>query len=176
MSLSVGGVNFTSSAPNNVVVDSGTSLFTLNTPLYNAIIQQFFSTPDCFVQNGYTTCNCNDIFPSLNFTLANSVKVSIPGTAYQFNNGDGTCTVYIQSQSQSQIVLGDTFMRGYVITFDRIHNRIGFYLKPVQTVNVISFSYNPPFFIASQFVLFALNVIAFLLGLGLCIRARYILN
>ena len=42
--FSVGGVDMTSTAADTAVVDSGTSLLVLNSDLYNAIIQQYFST------------------------------------------------------------------------------------------------------------------------------------
>jgi hypothetical protein len=45
----VDGVEMTSSASDTAVVDSGTSLLVLNPDIYNPIMQQYFSFPECHV-------------------------------------------------------------------------------------------------------------------------------
>lgn len=66
--FSVGGNDMSSSAADTAVVDSGTSLLVLNSDLYNAVIQQYFSTSECFQDNeGLINCYCNRTWPTLSF-------------------------------------------------------------------------------------------------------------
>lgn len=59
LSVVIGGIDYTSSAANTAIIDSGTTLFYLNSNLYNAIILNFF-TVNCSVKiSGTAYCPCN---------------------------------------------------------------------------------------------------------------------
>jgi hypothetical protein len=60
----VAGVEMTSSASDTAVVDSGTSLLVLNPDIYNPIVQQYFSFPECQTDfEGLLNCYCNRTWP-----------------------------------------------------------------------------------------------------------------
>ncbi len=124
--FSAGGIDMTSSSSDTAVVDSGTSLLVLNVDLYNLVIQQYFSTSECYTDNsGFVNCYCNGTWPTLSFMFIGA-EVYVPGSAYQNDLGNGFCQVEIQVLSVGVIILGDTFFRGYTISFDRMNSRVGF--------------------------------------------------
>jgi len=87
-------------------------------------------------------------------------------------NNAGFCYVSIFPQSDIQIVLGDVFFRGYIITFDHINSRMGFYKKPPLVINVPTIgSYNPIYFVISQFIICGINILIIVVGVCLFVRA-----
>jgi hypothetical protein len=44
-SVTLGGMDLTSTALSSAIIDSGTSAVVFNQDLYNAVVQNFFSTP-----------------------------------------------------------------------------------------------------------------------------------
>lgn len=67
LAFSIGGNDMSDLAADVAVVDSGTSLIVLNQGLYNAIIETYFSGPNC-VQDSGTNCLCQGTYwPDLAF-------------------------------------------------------------------------------------------------------------
>lgn len=73
----------------------------------------------------------------------------------------------MQPTSGNQIILGDTFFREYIITFDRPNLRLGFYgtYTPIQT-------YDPQYFVLIQYIMCGACVLLGFVGIGLWIYVR----
>jgi len=130
----------TSYAANVAVIDSGTSYFYVNDQLYNQILSQpYFSNSNCEILDNTPYCYCSaaNNWPTFAFNF-NSVEVYIYPSQYTAQS-DGICYPMFGSISGfSQILLGDIFFRGYIITFDKLNSQIGFTsnnLTPSTPVN-----------------------------------------
>ncbi len=114
-----------------------------------------------------TNCYCNGTWPTLAFMFI-GVEVYVPGSGYKNPVGGGFCQVEIQTlPTVSQIILGDTFLRGYIISFDRLNTRVGFY---GQTTPVFTFDFM--YFNIIQYVLCGLGMILAFTGIGLWLSDR----
>lgn len=93
-------------------------------------------------------------------------------------NNAGFCFVGgILPQSKSQIILGDVFFRGYIITFDHINSRMGFYNKPAPVINIPTISsYNPKYFVICQFIICGINLLLIVIGICLFVKATRLLK
>ena len=175
--MSVGNVSFTSSAASTVAIDSSISLIYLNQNFYNALIEQFFSYPECFDNvntSNFRTCYCNRTWPMFLFTFGNGVSVNLSSPYYVFNSplGNGYCFMTIAGQNFSNIIaLGTFFFKGYIISFDRINNRIGFYNKGnpgngSSSTGVFD-TFGPFYFVLSQYIIGGLSFIVAIMGISL---------
>lgn len=87
------------------------------------------------------------------------------------------CYVNISPQNGQQIILGDVFFRGYIITFDRTQNQMGFYDKyKAQSGSISLPSFISGYFVYTQFIICGFNVVGGLLGLILWIRSMQLLK
>lgn len=73
----------------------------------------------------------------------------------------------MQPTSGNQIILGDTFFREYIITFDRPNLRLGFY----GTYTLIQ-TYDPQYFVLIQYIMCGACVLLGFVGIGLWIYVR----
>jgi hypothetical protein len=99
-SLTLGGVNLTSFSTSSAIIDSGTSAVAFNQALYNAVISNFFSTPECFNDpnnNNLRTCYCNNTWPSFVFNFSSTMSVNMSSQYYKYPSpiGDGFCFMEI---------------------------------------------------------------------------------
>jgi hypothetical protein len=126
--VTVGGVDMTSIAANYSVIDSGTSLFYLNSELFDNVISTFFGACNSSI------CPCGlTTWPTFDFTF-NGVEVSINQSSYMSKNDIlDSCTYNFGSLSNlstgtmaNQLLLGDTLFRNYIITFDKPNAQVGF--------------------------------------------------
>lgn len=174
--VNVGGLDLTSQAATYAVIDSGTSLSVLNTGFYDKVVQQFFSTAECFNDQNNSnmrTCYCNNTWPDFVFNFSSTSSLNLSASLYkQPATQPGYCYANLQYQSDPQIILGDIFFRAYIVTFDRINNQMGFYYKPTQSsIPTPLIAFNPIYFAAAQFVLTALYLILVVAGVGLVVKA-----
>ena len=67
----------------------------------------------------------------------------------------------------SLIILGDVFLRGYTVSFDRVNTRVGFYgaITPVFVFDIMYFN-------LIQYILCGLGVLLTSAGIGLWIYER----
>lgn len=111
-------IELSSYASSNAIIDSGTSLFFLNEALFNQIVNLYFQ--GCSVSSSAIVCPCDYTFP--NFTLYFAgIKVYI----YADNYTSG-CTAMFGVMNGGGILLGDIFMRNYIVTYDKQGGRLGF--------------------------------------------------
>lgn len=138
--MTVGGIDMTSSAADNAVIDSGTSFFYLNPDLYSSVVSQFFS--NCQNVGGSPVCSCSGTnWPTFAFAFY-GVEVYIEPDQYKQVISNDVCTFLFGSISSiSEILLGDIFFRSYIITFDKENSQIGF-SGNTQALPVISSSLN----------------------------------
>lgn len=167
--FAAGDNDMTSNAGDTAVIDSGTSLLVLNLDLYNAIIQQYFSTPECFIDSkGFTNCYCSPSWPTLSFMFI-GVQVFIPGPAYQTPSGNGFCQVSIQSLTTvgQLIILGDVFFREYIVSFDRVNAKVGFYGNTAPV-----YVFDPDYFVVLQYVVCGAVFVLAIVGIVMWLRDR----
>jgi len=140
--VSINGVAVITSGFGNVIVDSGTSFLLVPTKVYNQI-QSYFEVnfPDlplvtgqqslwsgsdyCFLDSTYIS-----LFPSFEFAF-DGVNVTVPPQNYLFKTVDisGQTTVFclgIHPTTTPQTILGDVFIRGLNVVFDKTLDRVGF--------------------------------------------------
>lgn len=111
----------TSYAASYALVDSGTSLFFLNQNLYDQIVTQYFQ--GCNLYSSYIQCPCNMVSAYPNFTFYfEGAKTYI----YNSNYTVGCNAMFGPISDVGGILLGDTFMRNYIVTFDKEHSQMGF--------------------------------------------------
>ena len=107
--------------PINAIVDSGTTLLTVPSRIYEAILEVLGAEDfDCgFVSQ----------IPDLSFTIGGQIY-SLPSSVFVLNEGNGYCSLGIQPVDTSSegfgIVLGDIFLKGFYTHFDYGRGRIGF--------------------------------------------------
>jgi hypothetical protein len=122
--VTVGGIDMTSFAANIAIIDSGTSLFYLNQALFNNIVTQFFQ--QCNNALSTPECPCSINWPTLAFMFT-GIETYIYPSQYVESLTNSICTYNFGTLGTvQQILLGDTFFRGYIITFDKINSQIGF--------------------------------------------------
>ena len=129
------GVELTSYASGYTLVDSGTSLFFFNQNLYDQIISQFFQ--GCNTSSSYVQCPCSMISSFPNFTFYfQGAKAYI----YNSNYTSGCNAMFGPIADLGGILLGDTFMRNYIITFDKTNSQVGFkgYLSVDSAISGLS--------------------------------------
>lgn len=118
-----GGIDFTIYQSSNIIIDSGTSLFYLNDDLFSALYTQFFQ--GCNVTDKYLSCACGSYISPVFAIYLQGIKVYIYPKNYttQFL---GICRLEFGMSKNNYILLGDTFFRNYIITFDKQNAQIGF--------------------------------------------------
>ena len=126
LGVSVGGMDLTSSAASIAIIDSGTSYFYLNQQLFNSIINNFFQGCD----NSLSTpeCMCSDTanWPVFSF-IFEGIEVYIQPSQYVGQLSTTICTYNFGTLSTvSEILLGDIFFQGYIVTFDKLNSQLGF--------------------------------------------------
>ena len=124
--INYGDDSIQSSNINYTIIDSGSSLIVLETQDYYNFVDQIkldVPTLDCTQQYCYTLYEtCDQIAPSmksLEFKLGN-LHFSLPPNAYMFSGDNENlplCNIAISSMDDVMI-LGDTFMRNFVTSFD----------------------------------------------------------
>eukprot|EP01112_Ceratiomyxa_fruticulosa_P021688 TRINITY_DN771_c0_g1_i1.p1 TRINITY_DN771_c0_g1~~TRINITY_DN771_c0_g1_i1.p1 ORF type:complete len:446 (-),score=56.81 TRINITY_DN771_c0_g1_i1:312-1649(-) len=141
-SVSIGGVPVITSGFGSVIVDSGTSFLLVPTKVYGQIKSLFQSNfPDLPLVTGQQTlwsgsdyCFLDSTFiasfPSFEFAF-DGVNVTLPPQNYLFKTVDitGETTVFclgIHPTSTPQTILGDVFIRGLNVVFDKTLDRVGF--------------------------------------------------
>jgi len=107
-------IDMTGYAAIYAIVDSGTSLFFFNQYLYDQVISQYFQ--GCNTYTNYVSCPCSmtSSFPNFTFYFQ-GIKTYIYNTNYTI----GCNAMFGPISDLSGILLGDTFMRNYVVTFDK---------------------------------------------------------
>ncbi len=80
--------------------------------------------------------------------------------------------------STDVIILGDVFMRGYIITFDRVNTRMGFYNKGSSgngSGDVFS-TFDPTYFVFLQYIMGFFGLVMTVMGIGLWAMNKKVLN
>ena len=109
------------------IIDSGTSLFVVDTSTYNNIMTYLNLYVNCSIWQEYILC--------LNSNLSSypDIAVNLCGTEFVLNPEDYLMSYYeyylvlFETSSDSDyFILGDTFMRKFYTVFDQENNTIGF--------------------------------------------------
>lgn len=120
-----------------VIFDSGTSLIYMPNQEYNVIRKEIVRGKRCyFDSNGDTYCKCKNEhdtgYPTITIDVGN-IKLSIEPKWYlmkfTFSGANPDCFVGISSDntlSGNYWLLGDTFLRAYLMLYDKGNNQIGF--------------------------------------------------
>jgi len=144
-------VNYPALSLLDVIVDSGTSYLLIPNTLFMSIqtamqaaVCNVTNPPDCFCGSSTNVFSgkCLPVsiwdlnrYPTLNFTfpattVGPAVTVTLKPTQYMMSSlsSFGTCyCMTIQSiANNSRMVLGDTFLSGSLVVFDRANAQIGF--------------------------------------------------
>lgn len=88
--------DLTSFSSSNAVIDSGTSLFYLNTNLFQQIKSKYLNNCSYIQAEGMFLCPCSVEVPSFSFVFP-GVQVYLPSSAYVKNVSQGVCGVFISS-------------------------------------------------------------------------------
>lgn len=115
----------TSLAANTAIIDSGTSYFYVNQQLFENIINNFFQ--DCNNNADTPECPCSSTknWPTFSF-LFEGIQTYIYPQQYIGQTLTGCTYNFGTLSTVSQILLGDIFFSGYIITFDKPQSKIGF--------------------------------------------------
>lgn len=144
-------LNVDSSVYSKTIVDSGTSLIQLPTDAYNAFVNQYqrnyAALPHVSDAGNIFTGFCFpdldiELYPSLYFNF-NGLTLEIPAEQYFINSvsitGEACRGLGIKESGNSVTGLGDVFMRGFNVIFDREQYRMGFsFLQNCADVAFIS--------------------------------------
>jgi hypothetical protein len=103
------------------IVDSGTSLFFLNQYLYDQITNQYFQGCNIYSSSIQCPCSMTSSFPNFTFYFQGA-KTYIYNTNYTI----GCSAMFGPISDLGGILLGDTFMRNYIVTFDKGNSQVGF--------------------------------------------------
>lgn len=113
--------------PYTAIIDSGTSLFVVDTSTYNNLLTYLNLYVSCSKWQDYILCLSN------NLTLYPDIVVNLCGTEFVLSPEDYLMTYYeyylvlFEASSDSDyFILGDTFMRKFYTVFDQENNTIGF--------------------------------------------------
>lgn len=120
-----------SSFPFGVLLDSGTTLTYLPTPVVQEIYKNLQATYDSSRGVGFVSCNLanqNGHHFTYTFTSAN-IQVSMdelvmPWSGLTFQDGSKACEFGIAPGPSNTYVLGDTFLRSAYVVFDMDQNEI----------------------------------------------------
>lgn len=119
--------NATSNSIDEVIIDSGTSLFVVDTATFNAIYSYFeSSSANCFMYIGYIFCS------SLNYSDYPDIVTNLCGSDFTLAPEDyleqylDYYVVMIEGYDSGYLIFGDVFMRKFYTVFDLENNQIGF--------------------------------------------------
>jgi hypothetical protein len=112
------------------------------------------------------------------------MSVNMSSTYYQYPSpvGNGFCYMGILPMSTEEIILGDVFMRGYIITFDRVNARMGFYNKGSSgngssgTSGDVFSTFDPTYFVFLQYIMGFFGLVMTVMGIGLWAMNKKVLN
>lgn len=121
------------------IIDSGSSYIELSQDVWDAFVQVYqyqyaelphvISSLNLFSGFCFTDINLR-IYPTIVFSLANNVTLTIEPPQYLIPGvsvtGEECRTLAIKVSDNDRIILGDAFMQGYNIIFDRENYQIGF--------------------------------------------------
>lgn len=120
----------TSALPAAVLLDSGSTLTYLPTPLVEGIYKDLSVVYDSTSGAGYVPCSLANDTVSITYTFSSpAVKVGIgelvidPGNLY-FRDGTRACIFGIAPAGKSMAILGDTFLRSAYVVYDLANNEI----------------------------------------------------
>jgi hypothetical protein len=125
------------------LVDSGTTLIILPTPVFTALKAAFKANCSAYKLPGVCGVkdkdsifagNCFDMteedkahFPDFSVKVKGIDKVQTIGSVkYLVHQGNELCLGIVPSGDEDVTILGDTFMRGFYFVFDQVTNSVGF--------------------------------------------------
>jgi len=133
------GVNTKDGKVIMAIVDSGTSLVTMNPAIFTMLNPNFnvgkqFSCKEMNRLKNF----CIEI--AMEFNTNNTVKKSrsycLTPEQYVINGGDDVCEVGLSPMDSGTVavILGDTFMKHFTTVFDMERNRVGIYASGIMKV------------------------------------------
>ena len=108
------GKDYSGQSADNVIVDSGTTITTLNTKLMNALGNDLFGACTQDGANGLL-CPSSMVFPRIELYLEGNV-VYLDPKYYTKVSGPN---VQVSLVSSDHMILGSSFFKSYSITFDK---------------------------------------------------------
>lgn len=117
----------------NAIADTGTTLMIMATPVAKAINAALGATS--YSRGVYNFADCKRAKAGAPLILTmNGQQYSIPASIYALVGTDGTCYSGITGGAESQVILGDSFLRAYYSVFDKENGQIGFAKSIENTV------------------------------------------
>ena len=126
--LSYGEESFKSSNIDKAIFDTGTSLITMPTEDFYVFAEKMkaIGISNCSASACYTEDKCEALWPdmeSLSITLGGSVFKLEPWQ-YSWNVQNRLCRVGVSSLDASPYIMGDTFLRSYITSFDLANSKV----------------------------------------------------
>lgn len=119
------GIDYSNYASKTLLIDSGTTITSLNTEFYKQLILTSFR--DCetndLIEGLGLLCPLEMLLPKIEIKIGENI-VYLDPKYYSKNAGNMVQVFLVPSPN---MILGSSFFKNYAITFDKRNSKIGFY-------------------------------------------------